>query len=145
MKLSMQKRLASDVSNVSSKRVKFDPNRLEDIREAITKKDIRDLIEEGAIEILPKRGVSRVRARKRQVQKRSGRRRGHGTRKGSHNARLSSKRRWINSVRLQRSFIKELRDKKKISNEFFTELSLKIKGGFFRSKRHLKLYLTEHK
>ena len=40
MNLNLQKRLAANVIGCSEKRVVFDPSRLEDIKEAITKTDI---------------------------------------------------------------------------------------------------------
>jgi ribosomal protein L19E len=42
-----------------------------------------------------------------------------------------------------RSFISELKEKELITNQTSRELYLKSKGGFFRSKRHLKIYITE--
>ena len=79
------------------------------------------------------------------MQKSKGRRKGYGSRKGTANARLDSKTVWINKIRLQRKFLKQLRDTKKISLETYKDLYRKSKGGFFRNKRHIKLYITEHK
>ena len=42
-------------------------------------------------------------------------------------------------IRNQRKFLKELKDKKIISKEINTNLRSKAKGGFFRSKRHIKI------
>ena len=47
-------------------------------------------------------------------------------------------------ARLQRDFIKVLKEKDIIDAVAFRELYLKIKGGFFRNKRHIKLYMEEH-
>ena len=80
MNLSLQKRLAATVIGCSEKRVVFDPGRLEDIKEAITKTDIRLLVGERAIKERPKKSVSRVRANKRRTQKRKGLRKGEGRR-----------------------------------------------------------------
>ena len=49
MKLDNQKRLAAQILKCSKKRVKFDPDRSSDIKESITKADIRNLIKEEAI------------------------------------------------------------------------------------------------
>ncbi len=143
MKLNVQKRVVADSEKVSSKRVKLDPRRLSEIKEAITKKDLHDLMDEGAIKIVPKKGVSRSRARKHQKQKRKGRRRGPGTREGKAGARADTKETWTKRIRLQRKFLKELKDKEIISNQVYRELYMKAKGGFFRSKRHIKLYLDK--
>jgi large subunit ribosomal protein L19e len=50
MKLKVQKRLAADILKCSIKKIKIDQSRLEDIKESITKKDIRTLIKEGAVQ-----------------------------------------------------------------------------------------------
>ncbi|MBT4823715.1 50S ribosomal protein L19e [Candidatus Woesearchaeota archaeon] len=145
MKLKVQKRIAADILDCSGKKVVFDTERLKDIKEAITKADLRTLIKEKAIKKEQDKGVSRVRAKKRQIQRTKGRQRGQGKRKGTANARAPKKRIWINKVRLQRNFLKELREKKLLSTINFRMLYMKIKGGFFRSRKHLKNYTEEHK
>ena len=144
MKLNTQKRLAAQVLKCSSKRVIFDEDRLEDIKEAITKADIRALIIDKAISRKNKKGVSRVRVRKRDAQKRKGKQKGHGSRKGKKTARLPKKEAWMNKIRAQRAFLRVLKDNGMLDNKTFRELYLKAKGGFFRSKRHIKIYLEEH-
>ncbi len=144
MELKVQKRLAGKVLKCSHYRVKLDINRLSDIKEAITKADIRSLVNEGAITEKPIKGISRGRARKKQRQKRKGRRQGAGSRKGSPGARLSRKDSWIARARSQRRFLSELKLKKLISAKTARTVYSKIKGGFFRSKRHIKLFLEEN-
>jgi len=140
-----QKKLAAKIAKRSKKKVKLDSSRLEEIKEAITRADIRSLLKDKAIKVEQKKGVSRARARKHKKQKVRGRKKGQGSRKGRANARLSNKQKWMNRIRLQRKFLKELKDNKKITQEVYKEIYRKAKGGFFRSKRHIKLYLTEHK
>ena len=143
MELKLQKRIAADIMKCSEKRVVFDTDRLEDIKEAITKLDIRSLIGDKAIKQKPVKGVSKVRARKISLQKRKGKRKGAGSRKGKKTARLSKKKAWINKIRVQRRFLKELKNKNIITKTDYHSLYLKSKGGFFRSKRHIKLYIEE--
>jgi len=145
MKLTLQKRLAAEVLGCSEKRVSFDPARLEDIKEAITKTDIRLLVGEGVIREKPVKGVSRGRANKRKVQKSKGLRKGEGSRKGKATARVSKKEEWIKRMRTQRKFLKYLKLKGLIKKTGFKELYTKSKGGFFRSTKHIKLYLQENK
>ena len=145
MKLKIQKKLAAKIFKGSIKRVRFDEGRLSEIKEAITKYDIKALIADHAITQIPKRGVSRGRARDAHVQKTKGRHRGQGSRKGKKTARSPAKRNWINKIRLMRVFLSELKEKGLITNATFRELYLKSKGGFFRSRRHLKIYITENK
>jgi large subunit ribosomal protein L19e len=143
--MNIQKRLASKILSASHKRIKFDNQRLADIKEAITKVDVKQLINEGAITRIQKRGVSRARARKIKTQKSKGRRSGAGSRKGVETSRLPSKKLWMATIRSQRNFIRELKEKTLISNGTFRSLYRKTKGGFFRSTRHIKIYLEDNK
>ncbi|MEK6916839.1 MAG: 50S ribosomal protein L19e [Nanoarchaeota archaeon] len=145
MKSTIQKKLAAKIAKRSPKKIVLDETRREEIKEAITRADIRSLMKDGAIKVKQDKGVSRVRARKQQSQKSKGRRKGQGSRTGSANARYSGKKKWMAKIRLQRTFLKELREKSMLAPEIFKTLYRKAKGGFFRSKRHIKLYITEHK
>jgi len=144
MRLSSQKRLAAKVLKVGESRVQFDNSKLSEIKEAITKIDIKNLILKGFIKAKPTTGTSKSRAKKLKTQKRKGRRQGTGSRKGTPASRLPKKRRWILKVRVQRGFIKVLKLKDKITNATYRNLYKRIKGNYFRSKRHIKLYLEEH-
>ncbi|RMF05956.1 50S ribosomal protein L19e [Candidatus Woesearchaeota archaeon] len=143
MKTSVQKRLAAQILKTSPKKVRLDPERADEIKEAITKADVKGLIAGGAIQRKPDRSTSRGRARKLHEQKRKGRRKGHGSRKGKATARQAKKEAWMARIRLQRKVLKSLKEANKITNETFKDLYRKAKGGFFRSKRHLKLHLEE--
>ncbi len=145
MELTLQKRLAASLLRCSPKRVVFNTEQLTEIKEAITKGDIRSLIKQGTIHAVQKIGISRHRAKERQQQRKKGRQRGHGSRKGTKNARLSQKGQWMDKVRLQRAFIKGLRDNERIPVNTYHILYRKVKGGFFRSLRHVKLYMEENK
>lgn len=145
MNLKLQKKLAAQITKTSKKRVKISPEGREQVKQAITKADIISLVKEGIIKIAPIIGTSKHRARARKIAKSKGRQRGLANRKGTKNARLPHKREWINKVRLQRKVLKELKDKEKINKSEYRNIYLKIKGGFFRSKKHLILYLSQHK
>lgn len=144
MMLRTQKRIAADVLKCSPKKVVFDTERLPDIKEAITKQDIKSLVSEGAIKRVRSNEQSRVRARIRARQRARGRQRGHGSRKGSAAARLPGKLKWMGRIRLQRDFLKQLRESEAISKKTHRNLYMKSKGGFFRSRRHIELYISEH-
>ncbi|MFH1174688.1 MAG: 50S ribosomal protein L19e [archaeon] len=143
MKLTVQKRLAAGILGCSPKRVVFHTERLDEIKEAITREDIRGLVADGAIIRTNAQGVSRARANKRLVQYRKGRRKGQGSQKGKATARLNAKTDWIHRVRLQRAFLANLKEKGFISKAATREVYTKIKGGFFRNKRHVKLFMEE--
>lgn len=144
MKLPVQKRLAASLFKCSEKRVWFDEDRLDDIKEAITKQDIKALISEGVIRLKPVKSISRGRARKIKTQKSKGLRKGHGSRKGGAGARLTKKDRWMAKVRVQRAFLRLLKEKGQLTQSVYRNLYSKSKGGFFRSKRHIKIYAEEH-
>ena len=93
MKLDTQKRIAAKVLKISKKRVKLDPLRAEDLKEAITKTDIRGLIGDNAIKKKQKKGVSRARANKILKQKSKGQQKGAGSTKGK--VKNTSKKTWM--------------------------------------------------
>ena len=144
MNIKIQKRLAARVLKCSENNVWLDPGRLEEIKEAITKADIKSLIKDKAIIAKKRIGTSKYRIRKTQAQKSKGRRKGPGSRKSGVNARISKKSRWANHIRTQRAFLQNLRDKDVIEVSGYRSLYMKSKGGFFRSKRHLKIYMEEN-
>jgi large subunit ribosomal protein L19e len=143
-KLSVQKRIAGQLLKCSKNRVKLDTERIDDIREAITRRDIKSLINDRAIISRQKKGVSRGRANERHIQKTKGQRKGQGKRRGKSTARLPKKELWMKRVRTQREFLRELRGKGLLTPASYRLLYGKSKGGFFRSRRHIKLYMTEH-
>lgn len=144
-KFDLQRRIAARQLNCGVTRVRFTPDHLGEIKEAITNFDVLLLIKKGAIVREPARGISRVRARARHIQKRKGRRRGHGTRKGVKTAREPSKRHWVFHARAQRALLKRMRDAGLLSTRDYRTLYQKIRGGFFRSVRHIKLYAQEQR
>ena len=141
--MKLQKRLAARLMKVSPKKIKLDPERLEDIKESITKLDIRGLISTKAITKSKKPGQSRGRARKKSEQRVKGRQKGHGSRKGTQKTRVGKKQTWIFKIRKQRELLRELKKGEKITPEVYRTLYNKCSGGFFRSVRHIKLYLNE--
>lgn len=145
MQFTVQRRLAASVFGCSPDKIWFDASQLEKIKEAITRADIRSLINNGTIRRKVDHPNSRGRARLRHNQQLKGRQRGVGSRKGKKTARLGRKDAWIDRVRLQRAFLQSLRSGGYLDNTSFRNIYQKIKGGFFRSRRHLKLYLEENK
>lgn len=140
--LRLQKRLAQQVTGAGKTRVKFNPDAVSDIKESITKADIKTLVDEGDIKVIPKKGVSRHRARARHAQKKRGRQRGYAKRTGTKKARNPAKRAWINKIRPLRRTLKE--QKSHLKEGTYRELYRKAKGNFFRNTRHLLLYIEQH-
>ncbi len=144
MQLIAQRRVAARILGVGSDRVWMDPERLEDVKQAITAEDIRRLISQGVIRAERVQGVSRARANRLHRQKVKGRRRGHGSHKGSATARQPRKEAWMLRIRAQRKLLRQLLEEGRISREAYREVYRKAKGGVFRSKKHVLLYLREH-
>lgn len=140
-----KKRLAADILKVSPKKIKFADDAVEDIKKAITRSDIRGLIAVKKITEAKDPQHSRSGARKIAIQKKKGKRKGHGSRKGKQKARTPKKESWMIKVRNQRELLRILREKGLIQPKDYREAYSKIKGGFFRNKRHLKLYLEDNK
>jgi len=145
MKLSTQKRLAADVMKVGMSRVWMDPDFEDEVSLAITRDDIRRLIDEGAIQKKRTTGVSRGRARHILKQKRKGQRKGPGRKKGKATSKMSSKERWMMKIRPMRKELRKLRDTGKITPKVYRELYLKAKGNAFRNTAHLRTYISERR
>lgn len=141
--MSFQKRLAASIMGVGESRVWIDPEREEDVAEAITKDDIRGLIRSGAIKKRPKATPSRGRARELMMKKSRGQRAGMGSRKGKASARRRTERLWAYKVRKMRAYLKLLRARNEIDRVTYRSLYLKVKGNAFTSLSSLKRFLSK--
>ncbi|QLG48817.1 50S ribosomal protein L19e [Natrinema halophilum] len=142
--LSAQKRLAADVLDVGKNRVWLDPDAQGDIAEAITRDEIRELVDEGRIQADDPSGNSRGRARERNEKRSYGHQNGHGKRRGKKGARKNEKDEWQNKIRAQRRKLRELRDKGELTPTQYRELYKKAGGGEFRSVRYLLNYIDDN-
>ena len=140
-----RKILAARILKTSPSKVVFREDALAEIKEAITRSDLRGLIAVGKVGIRKTNQQSRGRARKVAAQKAKGRQKGRGSKKGSATSIVSRKQKWMCKVRVQRKFLRLLREKGVLSATDYRVLYLKSKGGFFRNKRHIKLYIEENK
>ncbi len=136
-----QRRMAASILKCGINRVWMDQDRVDEIAKAVTRDDIRVLIHGKAIRSRPKKGISSGRKRYIANQKKKGRRKGHGSRKGAKYARFPRKRRWIQTIRPIRAYLRELRDNKLIDPSTYRKYYMKAKGGEFRNKRHLRMHL----
>ncbi|MFQ6060064.1 MAG: 50S ribosomal protein L19e [Thermoplasmata archaeon] len=133
--------MAAKILKCGVNRVWIHPDYIEDVAEKITREDIRDAIDAGLIQAKQKRGISRGNIRKAQIQKKKGRRKGHGSRKGGKKARNPKKERWIRTIRPIRERLRELRDERRIDRRTYREFYRKSKGAMFKSKTHLEQHL----
>ena len=145
MKLDYQRRIAAEILKVGKDRVWFDPEHLNEISNALTRESIRILIHKGYIQKLQKKGVSRVRANYIMEQKKKGRRRGHGKRKGKKTARQPKKEAWMIKIRAVRRLLREFKKKGVISKSEYRMLYGQASAGRIRSKAYLKMLINKLK
>lgn len=143
--LSNQRKLASKVLECGLDRVWLNPEASEEIASAITREDIRGLIEKGTIKAKPVKGISRGRARVLAAKRSYGHRKGHGSRKGKKGARTPKKEQWIKKIRALRRRLKELRADGALEKSVYCRLYRKAKGGEYRSVSHLNSHLESEK
>lgn len=143
--LKNQRRLAAKVMDIGVHRVRFDPEAHEEVAAALTREDIRGLIQEGKILKKPIKGVSRGRARKVDATRAYGHRKGHGSRKGAKGARRPRKEQWMKKIRALRKRLKELRENETIDVPAYRKLYRKAKGGEYRSRAHLDAHIEQLK
>jgi len=143
MDVSLQKELAAEILGVGKDRIWIDPKKLDEVSKALTKEDIRRLINEGVIKVKEKKGQSRYWSIILHEKRKKGRRRGYGSRKGRKSARLGKKEQYIMKVRAMRKLIRTLKIKNIIDKRTYRQLYRLIKGGVFRSKKHILLWLKE--
>ncbi|MEK6888709.1 MAG: 50S ribosomal protein L19e [Nanoarchaeota archaeon] len=127
MQLNKKKMLAAKTLHVGVSRIVFNIERLSDIKEAITKQDIRDLLADKAILI------KEVNGRKTIVRRKT--RRGLGSIKKKVK---NSKANYIKLTRKLRGYIMELKFRKKMAPELYWQIRKEIRASMFRSKAHLK-------
>lgn len=152
MNLNMQKRIAAKILKCGESRIWINPASQEKVGHAITRRDVRGLIKDGLVKKLPEKKSLRAGPRFRMIQKSKGRRNNAGSRKGAIGARARKKERWLKIIRPQRKLIRELKKEGKLlkggigtAGSGYGLLYRQVKGGAFRSKRHLVSHLEEHK
>ena len=136
--LASQRRLAATVLGCGENRVWINPEKLSEVQSAMSREDIRNLIEEGAISSHQKKGISRGRARARIAKRAYGHCKGPGRRSGAKGARTPSKTQWIKKIRAQRKELRAQREAGSITRTEYRRLYRRAAGGQFRNVAHLK-------
>lgn len=132
-----QRRMAASLLGVGENKVWMDPEKGEEIGEAITREDVRGLIADGTIRRIFDRGPSRGRWRAYKALRDYGHRKGPGSRKGARGARSGHKAPWIKRIRLQRARLRALRDSGALKRSAYRDLYRRASGAQFRSLAHL--------
>ena len=130
MNLAKKKALAARTLKVGKKRIVLLPSRISEIKEAITKQDIHDLKNEGAILVKEIKGRRKVIKRK--------------TRRSTGNIRKkvnTRKQDYVIMTRKLRRYVAEMKKQGKLTPEEIKDIRNKIRNKAFRSKAHLKEYI----
>lgn len=126
MNLKNKKQLAAKVMGVGKERIYFNQENLKQISEAITRQDILDLSESGAIVVKEVKGRKKVVKRK------------HKRRVGKIKKRVDkSKKNYVLLTRKLRTHAKSMKKRGQIDTEKYREIRKGIKASKFKSKRHL--------
>lgn len=130
MNLKKKKELAAKTLGVGKNRISFSPQGLSEIKEAITKQDIKTLFEEGIIKIKPVKGRRKIIIRKR--------------RKGPGKIKMKVKHRkqdYVKITRKLRKYLKVLKSDNSLDLKTYYDLRGKIRMRFFKSMAHFKEYI----
>lgn len=139
-----KRELVARILGVGANRVRFEPDKLEDVADSITRDNIRSLINSGAIWTVRVKGTSRGKAKeKRAVWKTHGK--GPGSKKGHKTTRVGKKAVYVVKVRSMRYHLKVLKDRKEITNDVYWQVYKKVNGGQVRSLAHLRDLVKEAK
>ncbi|HNZ52269.1 MAG: 50S ribosomal protein L19e [Candidatus Diapherotrites archaeon ADurb.Bin253] len=130
MNLRSKKQLAANTFGVGKSRIMFVNERIEEIKEAITKQDMRNLLQDGAIIIKEVKGRSKNVGKKKK-RKFSKRRKNVNTRKKDY----------VILTRKLRKLIADRKQKGEINKEEEKKLRNRIRNKMFKSKAHLKEYM----
>lgn len=133
MNLEKKKALAARTLGVGKDRIHFNVSNLAEIKESLTKQDIRDLVSTKAIIIKEAKGRKRIVTRKLR------------RRQGSIRKKLAgSKKEYVTLARKLRAYVFHLKARGLIKNKEFLRIRTEIKAGNFKNLSHLKEGLAQN-
>lgn len=130
MKLDKKKALAAKIFKVGKGRIVFLEPRLEEIKEAITKEDMRSLKADGAIRI------KEIKARRSKPKRKVKRSPGNIRKRAK-----DTKREYMTFTRKFRRHVAKLKEKKVLDKDEVKDLRNKIRNRYFKSQAQLREYI----
>jgi large subunit ribosomal protein L19e len=135
--LKKKRELIARMMGIGANRVRFEPDKLDDIADSITREDLRSLVKRGTIWTTKVKGTSRGRAKTKQaIRKKSGL--GPGSKKGKKTARMGKKSAYVMKIRSLRHHLKVMKDRNEINRQTYWLTYKKVDGGQVRSVSHLR-------
>ena len=135
--LKKKRELIARMLGIGANRVRFEPDKLDDIADSITRKDLRSLVKRGTIWTTKVKGTSRGGAKTKQaIRRKSGL--GPGSKKGKKTARMGKKSAYVTKVRSMRYHLKVMKDRNEINRQTYWLIYKKVDGGQVRSVSHLR-------
>lgn len=126
------RRLAADLLNCGRNRIRINPNSIKEVEGALTRIDVKGLIDKGIITKIKILG---------RASKKKTKRRGKGSKKGI----LQNKKEvWMTKVRSQRKLLRELVSSGAVKQNDKQSIYGKIKSGILRNKKAMVQYLKEN-
>ncbi len=141
MGMDFARRAAASILGRGENAIRIKPEANVDAAKALTKEDIRKLIQSGSIYALKAKHNKREASKLLKKARSEGRSRGPGSRRGTRKRRIG--RVWERKVRSQRRLLKELKEMDRIDKKTFTTFYRQIKGNQYATKANLLLQLRE--
>ena len=132
MKLEKKKALIARTLNIGKGRIVLNTSRLAEIKEAITKQDIKDLFNDGVI------SIKEIKGRKKVIRRKTRRRAGSIRKKVK-----KRKKDYVRITRKLRAYLKALKNKSLITPDKFKLLRKQIRSKDFKSLGSFKERIKE--
>jgi large subunit ribosomal protein L19e len=137
-----KRELIARILGVGVNRVRFEPDKLDDVADSITRENMRTLINNGTIWTIKPKGTSTARAKAKLAVRRK-RGTSTGSKKGKKSARTGKKQVYVARIRAMRYHLKVLKDRNDITRGIYWSLYRKVNGGQVRSLAHLRELVTK--
>jgi large subunit ribosomal protein L19e len=132
MTIATIRRLAADILHVGENKIRIAPDNVKEAEGALTRADVRGLIDKGLIIRLKPQGRASTRKKER---------RSVGKRRG---IMISDKEAWMMKVRAQRKLLRTLTADGALKKGTKRSVYGKVKSGIFRNKKAMLIYLKDN-